>query len=358
MAPAIPTPETIDAAFLTGALRSAGFEDAAVRGFRAERIGTGQLGRCFRYRLELSSGGEEVPRSLVGKFPSDDPTSRETGVALGLYRKEVEFYRTLAGRLGIATPRCYFAAVDGRGPDFALILEDMAPARPGDQIAGCSADVARAAVLELVGLHAPTWNEASLRSLDWVTESPGTSRAYYAQTFPGFVERYGASLEPDVIRILGRVVDTSGPPFDYPAEPSSIVHVDYRLDNLLIDETRTPPRVTAVDWQSFVPGLPLADVAYCLGGSLHPEVRRAVEREIVQAYHARLVEAGVRGYAWERCWADYRRGSFAGFAVTVIASMIVQQTPRGDAMFLTMARRHGRHAIDLDAEEFLTPCTP
>jgi len=357
MAAAIPTPETLDAAFLTEVLRSAGFPGADVRGFDAERIGTGQLGRCFRYRLEVAGGGPDAPASLVGKFPSDDPKSRDTGVALGLYRKEVQFYRTLAGRLGIATPRCYFAAVEGRGPDFALILEDMAPARPGDQIAGCSAEVARAAVLELVGLHAPTWCDAALRELDWVVEAPATSRAFYAQLFPAFVGRYGAALEPDVVSILGRVAETSGPPFDPPEEPFSIVHVDYRLDNLLIDDTRQPPRVTTVDWQSFVLGPPLSDVAYFLGAALVPEIRRAVERDIVRGYHERLVEAGIRSYGWERCWDDYRRGSFAGFVVTVIASMLVQETPRGNEMFLTMARRHGRHAIDLEAEEFLTPCS-
>jgi hypothetical protein len=39
--------------------------------------------------------------------------------------------------------------------------------------------------------------------------------------------------------------------------------------------------------------------------------------------------------------------------VTVIASMMVQQTERGDEMFITMARRHSRHTLDLGAEEFL-----
>jgi hypothetical protein len=353
MGDAIPTPESVDAAWLGGVLRAAGFPDASVRGLRAEPIGTGQLGRCIRYTLDLAGGGGGAPRSLVGKFPSDDPTSRATGVALGLYRKEVEFYRTLAPRVSIATPRCYYAAVDGRGPSFALILEDMAPARPGDQIAGTSPDVARAAVLQLVGLHAPTWNDASLRALDWVVESSGANRALYAQCFPGFLARYGPSLEPDAVAILGRVAETTGPPFEYPEEPFSIVHIDFRLDNLLIDAGLLPPRVTVVDWQSFVLGPPLSDVAYFMGASLLPEVRRPVEREIVRAYHARLLEAGIRDYPWERCWADYRRGTFAGFAVAVVASMIVQETPRGNEMFLAMASRHARHALDLGAEEFL-----
>ena len=61
----------------------------------------------------------------------------------------------------------------------------------------------------------------------------------------------------------------------------------------------------------------------------------------------------MRGYAFEHCWDDYRRGAFAGFAVTVIASVIVQETARGNEMFTAMARRHARHALDLGPAEFL-----
>ena len=33
----------------------------------------------------------------------------------------------------------------------------------------------------------------------------------------------------------------------------------------------------------------------------------------------------------------------------IIAAMGVRQTERGDQMFAAMARRHARHALDLDA---------
>jgi hypothetical protein len=78
-----------------------------------------------------------------------------------------------------------------------------------------------------------------------------------------------------------------------------------------------------------------------------------VEADIVREYHDRLARAGIGDYDWARCWRDYRRGAFSGFGVTVIASMIVQQTGRGDEMFITMARRHARHALDLGSEEYL-----
>jgi hypothetical protein len=132
-----------------------------------------------------------------------------------------------------------------------------------------------------------------------------------------------------------------------------MVHIDFRLDNLLIDEAVDPPRVAVVDWQSMVVGSPLSDVAYFLGASLLPEVRRPIEQELVREYHAGLLAAGVRDYSWEQCWTDYRRGAFAGFAVTVIASTIVVETERGNEMFTVMARRHARHALDLGSAEFL-----
>jgi hypothetical protein len=48
-------------------------------------------------------------------------------------------------------------------------------------------------------------------------------------------------------------------------------------------------------------------------------------------------------------WLEYRRYTFAGFVMAVVASMIVKQTPRGDEMFMAMANRHGVHAADLDS---------
>ena len=211
---------------------------------------------------------------------------------------------------------------------------------------------------ELVGLHAPSWCDATLRGIDWLGEADAAwtdpdAELYRAQ-LPGFLDRFGARLDAESRRIIARVgAATSGPPFLPLATPFALVHVDYRLDNLLIDDRVDPPRVTAVDWQTVGLGSPLADVAYFLGAGLEPEVRRGAEESIVRDYHRGLTTAGVGDYAWPACWTDYRRGAFAGFRITVVASMIVQQTERGDEMFTVMARRHSRHALDLGAEEFL-----
>ncbi|MCP5032782.1 MAG: phosphotransferase [Actinomycetia bacterium] len=353
----IPTPESVDNAFLTRLLQEAGHPDAVVRGFTSEQIGTGQIGKCIRYSLELAQDVDGVPSSLIGKFPSDDLQSRTTGVQLRNYLKEVNFYRELQPRLRISTPRCYYAEIVGDGPEFALFLEDLSPAEQGNQLGGCSPEIARAAILELVGLHAPSWCDPSLRGIDWIGEpSPDSNqivRAIYNANVPGFMERYGASLEDDQREIITRFGSAESIFSGLLPQPFSLVHIDYRLDNLLIDESSTPARITAVDWQTITLGSPLADVAYFIGAGLLPDDRRAIERDLVREYYDALCQAGISDYAWDDCWNDYRRGTFAGFTVTVVAALLVVQTARGDEMFTAMARRHSRHALDLGAEEFL-----
>ena len=136
-------------------------------------------------------------------------------------------------------------------------------------------------------------------------------------------------------------------------EVFSLIHVDYRLDNLLFHTKTGTTEVTAVDWQSITLGSPLNDVAYFIGAGLLPADRAPVEERLVRSYYDALCASGVDGYVWPDCWQAYRYGAFAGFAVTVVASMIVERTARGDQMFTTMAQRHARHALDLGADEFL-----
>ncbi|MEM6703899.1 MAG: aminoglycoside phosphotransferase family protein [Acidobacteriota bacterium] len=353
----IPTSDDVTASWLTETLRSVG-HDVTVSDVTQQQIGTGQIGKCIRYTLTFDGDAGSAPRTLVGKFASDDETSRQAGILFQNYLKEVMFYRELQRRVTIRTPTCYYAEIEGEGPVFALLLEDMHPAVQGDQITGCSAAVARAAVLELSGLHAPLWNDASILGVDWIgepePESIRENAERYETLLPGFLERFGADLTAGQIDILGKLAGADSPVTAGSPEPFSLVHIDYRLDNLLIDSLGDEPAVTAVDWQSITVGNPLTDVAYFLGAGLLSEERRRCEEEIVRAYYDRIVAAGVTDYGWTDCWTDYRRGVYSGFWVTVIASMLVQETERGNEMFLTMARRHSQQAIDLGSEEFLS----
>lgn len=352
----IPTPESVTPEWLTEQLSLNGIR-ARVTSFDKQRVGTGQIGMCFRYQLRYSGNPpKDAPSSLIGKFPSDDPASRTTGVQLKNFLKEVSFYQQLNSRLSINTPRCYYAEIIGEGPDFMLLLEDLAPGEQGDQLKGCNAKIAEAALVQLVGLHGPGWCDHSLTSLEWLgvpdPESATMVKGLYQGVLPGFLERFGHALDQQQQDIIAAYGTSSFPPPTL-TEPFSLIHIDYRLDNLLINQTTEPNKVTVVDWQSITLGNPMTDVGYFIGAGMLPEERRPAEMDLVKTYHTALKNFGVNDYEFDNCWQDYRKSAFAGFPVTVVASMLVQQTTRGDEMFAVMADRHSRHALDLNAAEFL-----
>ncbi|MCU1357916.1 MAG: Phosphotransferase enzyme family protein [Acidimicrobiales bacterium] len=356
--PIADTPEQLTAPWVTAALRAGGHlaEGRSVTSVELTPVGTGQM--CDSVRLGLAfDGPTDAPASIVAKLPAASEASRATALALRSYENEVRFYEQLAPGLPIRTPHVFHADIDVDTASFVLLLEDLAPAQQGDQLAGCSPEVAAIAVDELVRLHAPRWGDPSLADLEWLHRDPESSRQFLAMLLPGlwdgFRDRYAADLGPEVHQAGDALFARLGDYLTADTHPWSIVHGDYRLDNLLFDPTPGGTPIAVVDWQTCVHGPPLQDVAYFLGAGLVPEQRRPVEEDLVRSYHAGLVAAGVTGYDWDTCWHDYRRGAWLGMVMTVAASMLVEPTARGDQMFLTMATRHATHALDLEAPDVI-----
>ncbi len=315
------------------------------------RIGDGLVG--LNLRVALTSADPDVPDSVVIKLPSDDETSRATGMALRNYEREVKFYLQVADSIDIRLPHCHHGEWDEATGDFVLVLEDMAPAEQGNQITGCTPEMAFAAVDELAGLHAPRWDDASLDELDWLgrrTSSEDVSGVVglWGMFLPSFLVGYTAHLDRAQLDLL----DQFGPLLEkWMGErtgPKTVTHGDYRLDNLLFGDGTTAPRVTAVDWQTPGHGPPVADLAYFCGAGLLPEERRLHDRALVETYAASLARRGV-DTDLEWLWEQYRREAFGGVVMAVIASQIVGESARSEAMFAAMATRHLQHAIDLDS---------
>lgn len=355
--PIADTPASLTAEWLTETLRCSGHLDSAtVVDVRLSQVGTGQM--CDSVRLTLRYDRPvDAPASMIAKLPAADETSRATALALRSYENEVRFYQQLAPGLPVRTPVAYYADIELETARFVLLLEDMAPAQQGDQLAGCSAGVAKLAVDELVRLHAPRWNDPTLESLEWLHRDRASQQQFLLMLLPalwdGFRQRYAAEIGPHVHAAGDALFARLEAYLTAGSSPWTIVHGDYRLDNLLFDPAGGGGAVTVVDWQTCTHGPGLQDVAYFVGAGMLPDSRREAEHDLVRGYHAGLRAAGVTDYSWEQCWRDYRRGTWAGLIMAVAASMLVERTERGDEMFLTMAERHARHALDLDATELL-----
>src|SRR3984957_8682877 len=118
-------------------------------------IGTGQTGATYRISATYAGDAGGLPDTFVIKLPAQDDTVRDR-VVIG-YRSECAFYSSVADRVRVPTPQCFYCEITEDAMDFALLLADQAPAVQGDQLAGCGEAEARLAVTALAGLHAPSW---------------------------------------------------------------------------------------------------------------------------------------------------------------------------------------------------------
>ena len=340
------TPQQLTAEWLAAALGSGPIESLALTG-----IGTGQMSESTRVDIEYT-GEPAGPASVVLKTASTDQTSRATGVGLGIYDREVRFYRELAPRIGGPLADCHFAAIAGDG-SFTIVLEDLAPATQGDQIAGCGVEQARLAMRSLAQLHAPVFADPQLGATPWLNQGTVLTQALVTQLLEGFVERHGGRVSDAHLEVCRRFVASMDGWTQELRPPLGLVHGDYRLDNMLFGEPDAPRAFAVVDWQTVGWGQAMTDASYFIGGSLTLEDRRAHERELLRDYHEALQEHGVRGFSWEECWEGYRRQAFLGVLMTVAPAMIVQRTERGDEMFLVTLARYAQQVLDLDAIELL-----
>lgn len=347
-------PDDVTPAWLTAVLRAAGAtERGTVVSFEARAVGTGQVGDSVRFTLTWDDE-DAGPASVVGKFPTEDETSRATGTATRTYEVETNFYRDLRDRVDIAAPVPYLVRFDPATHDFVILMNDLAPARQGDQIAGCTVDEAALAVAEAAKLHAPVWGDSTLASMAWLNRnSPEGLVGLMGMLWPGFCERYADRVDPEVQAAGATLMERLPAYLAFQADVLTAVHGDFRLDNMLFDATPGGVPLTVVDWQTVSHGAGVTDVSYFCGTGLDPAVRAEVERDLVKEYHDTLRAGGVRDLSLEACWEQYRRFAFAGFIMAVISSMIVGQTDRGDEMFMAMANRSGRMALDLDTLSML-----
>ena len=76
-----------------------------------------------------------LPDTFVIKLPAQDDTVRDR-VTIG-YRSECAFYASVADRVQVPMPQCFYCEISDDALDYALLLADQAPAAQGDQIAGC-----------------------------------------------------------------------------------------------------------------------------------------------------------------------------------------------------------------------------
>jgi hypothetical protein len=308
-------PDQITAGWLTTALRSSGvLRSGSAASVRSDVIGADRGFTGVIARLKVVYAGlepdERPPDSLVAKFPMAERAvpsvhstrRRDDAVARAQFERgvrEIQFYReaALAGR--VPAPRLYFG---GSEPAMrvVLLLEDVADAVPGDNLAGCSPAQARAVVNHLADLHAWGWQHPAPA---WLPESTGDYDAFatrYAGYVGPFLALWGDRLPAPVTQIVRRLAGSlTAVLVELDAAPATIVHGDVHLDNIMFTGPDAS-RPVLLDWQGVRRGTGAVDVVAFVVGSLDVEARREHGDKIFADYLGVLAEHGVTGYSMEQ----------------------------------------------------------
>ena len=339
----IKTADGITAEWLGSVLGAQGLELVGV-----EAIGTGQMSESYRVSYRRPRRERE---SVVVKLAATDQNSRDVGVNLGAYLREITFYRELRDRIdgGGTLARWHLAEQDPEEGWFTLVLEDIDDGVQGDQIAGCGPAEARIAMVALARIHAPVFGDLALAATEWLNQPNPLNQDLLTALLPSFIERYQGRIAPEHVEVCERFVGAADGWDADKRPPLGLVHGDYRLDNILFHNEAC----TVVDWQTLGWGPVMRDAAYFIGGALPVEERRAHEESLVRAYYDELLTQGVAGFSWEQCWEEYRRQCFLLLVMTIAPAMVVERTERGDDMFMAVLERGAAMAIDLNALELL-----
>jgi Ser/Thr protein kinase RdoA (MazF antagonist) len=245
---------------------------------------------------ELASEGLSGARTYRVWFDGHEAVLKATGPEAEAWvreraRRELSFYRVLAGQIPLLVPE-----VLGRADDdivgTCLLLERYIPSPPPAQWPAREIiEVAR----QLAGLHAAFWSRheqlrahAWLRDLRAPTNEETISQAQLAWRALGSSDPLGELFAPDVYRMLDRGLARL-PALDATIRsfPSTLCHGDCHLRNVLRDEHG---HLLWTDWAEVGVGAGPADLSFLIQRA-NVEGADLSLKELSTVYHDQLADA-------------------------------------------------------------------
>lgn len=320
-------------------------------------VGEGFMGQLARVALEYEGDANGAPTSIIAKFAAAKPEARAMAADQNLYQREIGFYRDIGKDVGVPIADCYYLEYREEDNMFVLLLEDLAPGEPSDQVIGTDKETSREVIEQFAKLHAKWWNSEELEKLDW---AKWILKAMPMDQALEQLDRSMAEAEEsgrfDQYPEMKRLMPHLRPLFKFEVEPPlpfTLTHGDLRSDNI-IKPSAEGGRFAIIDWQLSGVGEPVNDIARWMVQSISVEDRKETEQELLKLYHDRLVEYGVKGYSYNKFINDYKRNLVV---ILLMFSMPMDQvdtsSERAQALFHQFYARLDSALVDWEIEKIL-----
>lgn len=302
--PILPSGTPIDAEWLGEQL------GLRVEGLEIEPLGVPQGFTSNTMRLRPRGPSDDLPSSLILKIDSDDPQSREVALKLNCFRREVGFYRTFAPQFPSLVPLNYATGNGSSDEGRWLLLEDLSAMAVGNQVRGVTADASFLVLDAMAQIQARFWNSSALHGYDWLPDHQfwfQGSTELLSSFHSNFLDDYELRVEPEALQTIEFVIENSQVIDETMAKrPSTLVHGDLRVENVLFGQNTTQRNVVVLDWGTPTRSMAAMDLAYLIGGSVPMPARRGRLRELCTNWHQSLKSHGVKDYSLEDAWADFQ----------------------------------------------------
>ena len=249
------------------------------------------------YRVTAGNARYVLRRKPPGKLlPSAHAVDREYRVMTALHASDVPVPKTFClcdDESIIGTAFYVMENVDGR-----VFWDPALPELAKAERAAVFADMNRV----IAALHRADFSKLGLGDY-------GKPGGYLARQIARWTKQYRAS-ETEPIEAMERLIDWL-PQHIPPGDETTVVHGDYRLDNLVF-HPREPRILAVLDWELSTLGHPLADFAYhCMswrvpGGTFRgmlaldlPALGIPTEAEYITAYCRRVGRGPIDPREWE-----------------------------------------------------------
>ena len=308
----------------------------------------GLLSSFCRVNINYKSRVQDIPKSVVIKFPPERDENKSFGSNWGVYEREIRFYRELAQRSPIRVPKCYYTVLDDSNNNFLIMLEDAGDWIQGDQIHGLTINQTKSAVVAIAKLHGYWWDSKELEDFKWIPMENRSSLHAFRENWDNFREEHNDILDSRDID-AGNLIAQNGPKIQDLSRigPRTIIHYDFRADNMMFDEQ---DQIMVVDWQTVIISFGAFDVGRAVCGSHHGMLEKSHHMELLKLWHQVLSDSGVDNYAPDEAWRDYRIGIILSSYVPVSAHhFLSHEGSRGIAVLKAMIKRifYALHECDV-----------
>ncbi len=305
----------ISSEYLNDVLHNSGYlKDVNIESISREACGIGEgfVSDMARLTITYDKESPDLPKTMVVKMPTTFRTALVVALQYNLYEKEIRFYNEVAPKSPIRVLGLIYSDFDSEAKRYILILEDCECYKMVDQVKGLDYQQTKKAIISIADFHARWWDAPDLFSFDWMAKPRDETVMAFIDTFhdswdlaiksEGFTEfipEGGLEIGEKIYKQFSWLMN------DVPDDNLSIAHFDYRADNMFFDSENSENPVIIIDWGSPLVSRSILDVAYLLGTSIKIELRRKIEKEMLELYLKRLEEKGVKSYEFDMAWYDY-----------------------------------------------------